>query len=126
MDFKFAYSVTNSGIKSKNLKEHMGSLMNLRGYLCLLTGLLAPAAKGNIAATHIYHNHMPNFWPYFDVDNYDKIKDGEPIRYLYDGQVIQAKKNPPANWPRNPDNNSPLPHDDICNGYGGGRPMSRN
>lgn len=24
-------------------------------------------AEAVIAATHIYHNHMPNFWPYYDT-----------------------------------------------------------
>ncbi|MBA7564331.1 hypothetical protein ES708_05994 [subsurface metagenome] len=32
-----------------------------------------------IAATHIYHNHIPNFWPYYDVNNYGSISVGEEI-----------------------------------------------
>ena len=34
------------------------------------------------------HNHMPNFWPYYDVTQYSATPVGGPIRYTYDGQVI--------------------------------------
>ena len=45
-----------------------------------------------IAAAHVYHNHMPNFQPYYDVSKYESTIFGYPIRYTYDGQVIKKKR----------------------------------
>ena len=53
-------------------------------------------ADGTIAATHIYHNHMPNFWPYYNTADYEKAAVGDPIRYAYDGQVYRIKEKTPA------------------------------
>ena len=61
----------------------------------IAVSLLSKPSYAKIASTHVYHNHMPNFWPYFDVDSYEGLKVGDPIRYTYDGQVILIKKNPP-------------------------------
>ena len=58
----------------------------------------APAA---IPSAHVYHNHMPNFWPFYAVDvgnAYNATAVGAPIRYLYDGDVIKLKQNPPAGY----------------------------
>jgi chitodextrinase len=44
---------------------------------------------------------MPNFWPFYAVDvtaAYEATPVGEPIRYTYDGQVIELKKNPPPGY----------------------------
>jgi hypothetical protein len=60
---------------------------------------------------------MPNFWPYFDLASYGRMPVGSPIRYTYDGQVIQIKKAPPANWPTLPGGN-PMPHDPLLEGGG--------
>ena len=64
----------------------------------VVLGLSASITQADIAATHIYHNHMPNFWPYYDVAQYDSLPVGAPIRYMYDGQVKQLKANPPPNY----------------------------
>lgn len=59
---------------------------------------IAPAA---IPAAHVYHNHMPNFWPFYAVDvgnAYNATAVGAPIRYMYDGQVVNLKNNPPAGY----------------------------
>jgi hypothetical protein len=58
----------------------------------------ASVTQGDIAATHIYHNHMPNFWPFYDVTQYDSLSVGAPIRYMYDGQVKQLKASSPHNY----------------------------
>ncbi len=78
-----------------------------------------PEANALVAATHIYHNHMPNFWPYYDVNTYDSTPVGSPIRYAYDGQVIKIKTNPPSNYPYfNPSTGAVMPHDDFMAYYG--------
>lgn len=41
-----------------------------------------------VAATHLYHMHMPNFWPYFDVTSYENIPNGEFIQYKLDGDIV--------------------------------------
>jgi chitodextrinase len=62
----------------------------------------APAAAQNkIPAAHVYHNHMPNFWPFYAVNvanTYNATAVGTPIRYMYDGQVVNLKTNPPAGY----------------------------
>ncbi len=76
------------------------------------------SAQAEIAATHIYHNHMPNFWPFYDVSEYDAQPVGSPVRYAYDGQVINLKNNPPANYTFYiPDSGAPMPHDDLVSYY---------
>ncbi|WP_432464433.1 PKD domain-containing protein [Agarivorans sp. QJM3NY_33] len=76
------------------------------------------SAHAEIAATHIYHNHMPNFWPYYDVSEYDNLAVGEAVRYAYDGQVINLKQNPPANYSFFiPSSGAPMPHDDLVSYY---------
>ncbi|MWC29229.1 alpha-amylase [Paenibacillus sp. MMS18-CY102] len=80
-------------------------------------GVTAPSAHAEIAASHVYHNHMPNFWPYYDTTGYSSAAVGAPIRYMYDGQVIDLKKNPPANYPYYLPNGSPMPHDDLVSYY---------
>ena len=73
-----------------------------------------PQAHALVAATHVYHNHMPNFWPYYDVNQYANTKVGDPIRYTYDGQVIRIKENPPAGYTYfNPSSGKVMPHDDF-------------
>ncbi|BDU51305.1 fibronectin type III domain-containing protein [Haliovirga abyssi] len=84
--------------------------------LLLLAILLSTLSFGEVAATHIYHNHMPNFWPFYDVETYNSTNVGDPVRYMYDGQVINAKINPPANWFFLPDG-SATPHDDLVAYY---------
>ena len=70
--------------------------------------------EAKIAATHIYHNHMPNFWPYYDVSKYDSLKVGDAIRYTYDGDVFLLKQNPPSNYTYFlPKTGEPMPHDDL-------------
>ena len=75
-------------------------------------------AAGIIAATHIYHNHMPNFWPYYKTSDYEKAAVGDPIRYTYDGQVYMIKQNPPADYPYFlPKTGTPMPHDNLQQYY---------
>lgn len=60
-----------------------------------------PGAPAAIPAAHVYHNHMPNFWPFYAVDvgkTYNATAVGAPIRYAYDGDVIALKNNPPAGY----------------------------
>jgi PKD repeat protein len=70
-------------------------------------------AEAKIAATHIYHNHMPNFWPYYDTSSYASTAVGAPIRYTYDGQAYKLKLSPPANYTYFLANGKPMPHDDY-------------
>jgi hypothetical protein len=80
----------------------------------MTVGLNTPIAWSDIAATHIYHNHMPNFWPYYDVGRYDALPVGASIRYMYDGQVKQLKANPPPGYHFFiPGSGAPMPHDDL-------------
>ena len=63
--------------------------------------LTVPATAAAIPAAHVYHNHMPNFWPFYAVDvlaKYNATATGAPIRYLYDGEVINMKASPPAGY----------------------------
>jgi chitodextrinase len=60
-----------------------------------------PGAPAAIPAAHVYHNHMPNFWPFYAVDvgnAYNATPVGAPIRYAYDGDVIALKNNPPPGY----------------------------
>ncbi len=72
-----------------------------------------PEASATIAATHIYHNHMPNFWPYYDVNTYDSTPVGGPIRYTYDGGALEIKTNPPAGYTFFLPSGAPMPHDNL-------------
>ncbi len=86
--------------------------------LGLAIGVAGAPAHAQIAATHIYHNHMPNFWPYYDVSKYDALAVGAPVRYMYDGQVKQLKASPPAGYSFYiPNTTTPMPHDDLESYY---------
>ncbi|MEI8632617.1 hypothetical protein P4S72_12800 [Vibrio sp. PP-XX7] len=61
---------------------------------------------------------MPNFWPYYDTTQYDSQPMGSAIRYTYDGQVVNLKNNPPANYHYYiPNTAQPMPHDDLVSYY---------
>lgn len=60
---------------------------------------------------------MPNFWAYYDTSKYASTPVGSPIRYTYDGQVIDLKKNPPAAYPYFLPGGAPMPHDDLVDYY---------
>ncbi len=79
--------------------------------------LHAGPTQGQIAAAHVYHNHMPNFWAYYDVSQYASTPVGSPIRYTYDGQVINLKKSPPSNYTYYLPSGAPMPHDDLVTYY---------
>jgi len=79
--------------------------------------LLAGPARAQIAASHVYHNHMPNFWAYYDVSKYASTPVGGAIRYTYDGQVINLKQNPPSNYTYYLPSGAPMPHDDLVTYY---------
>lgn len=69
--------------------------------LCLAAAFALSATAGTIPAAHVYHNHMPNFWPFYAVDvlaKYNATANGAPIRYLYDAEVINMKASPPAGY----------------------------
>ena len=94
--------------------------MKKRTFFAALTVFLSifnTHGDSNIAATHIYHNHMPNFWPYFDAATYNSIPDGQMVRYTYDGQVINLKNSPPASYDYYLPNGNPMPHDDLVSYY---------
>lgn len=55
--------------------------------LACVTALVDQPAQAEIAAAHVYHNHMPNFWPYYDVTQYNATPVGGPIRYTYDAKT---------------------------------------
>lgn len=67
----------------------------------LVASMLPAAHAGPIPAAHVYHNHMPNFWPFYAVDpaaKYDATPVGAPVRYMADGEVINLKNNPPSGY----------------------------
>lgn len=89
----------------------------------IATALSGVAQAGNIPAAHVYHNHMPNFWPFYGVDvlgTYNATAVGGPIRYTYDGQVINLKNSPPAGYsyflPASL-GGTIMPHDDLVSYY---------
>lgn len=95
--------------------------------LCLATAfasaLPSAATAAPIPAAHVYHNHMPNFWPFYAVDvlaKYNATANGAPIRYLYDGEVINLKNSPPAGYsyflPPSMGGGI-MPHDDLVSYY---------
>ncbi|WP_035055792.1 carbohydrate-binding module family 20 domain-containing protein [Andreprevotia chitinilytica] len=81
------------------------------------------AAAGTIPAAHVYHNHMPNFWPFYGVDvnaTYNATAIGAPIRYTYDGQVINLKTSPPTGYTYYLPSvlgGAIMPHDDLVSYY---------
>lgn len=88
---------------------------------CLLAASTAQAAP--IPAAHVYHNHMPNFWPFYGVDvlaTYNGTAVGQPIRHHYDGQTIQLKKSPPPGYSYflpAAQGGGIMPHDDLVSYY---------
>ena len=60
--------------------------------LSIVVSTHTTAAYAEISASHVYHNHMPNFWAYYDTSKYASTPVGSPIRYTYDGQVIELKR----------------------------------
>ncbi|QUL56793.1 fibronectin type III domain-containing protein [Paenibacillus tritici] len=99
--------------KSTSLRKITALLL---GGLLSIPAVLSPVSA-DIAATHVYHNHMPNFWAYYDLNTYNSTPVGSPIRYTYDGEVIQLKQNPPSGYPYYLPNGSPMPHDDLVSYY---------
>lgn len=91
----------------------------------LVTGyiVLSQSVLSAIPAAHVYHNHMPNFWPFYAVnpaDQYNATPVGGPIRYTYDAQVIELKKNPPAGYTYYLPSSlggGIMPHDDLVTYY---------
>ncbi len=84
------------------------------GLAMALPGLaLTQDAEAVVAATHIYHNHMPNFWPYYDTSTYKSAAVGSPIRYTYDGGALEIKTNPPAGYKYLLPTGAPMPHDNL-------------
>ncbi|MGZ3182904.1 MAG: carbohydrate binding domain-containing protein [Telluria sp.] len=85
--------------------------------------LHAPSQAGPIPAAHVYHNHMPNFWPFYAVDvmaKYNATAVGAPVRYTYDGEVINLKNSPPSGYsyylPASAGGGI-MPHDDLVSYY---------
>lgn len=85
--------------------------------LLIATLVIPTSVSAEIAASHVYHNHMPNFWPYYDTSKYSSTPIGGEIRYMYDGQVIDLKNNPPSNYTYYLPNGSVMPHDDLVSYY---------
>ena len=95
--------------------------------LCLAaafaSAVAASSTAGTIPAAHVYHNHMPNFWPFYGVDvmaKYNATAVGAPIRYLYDGEVINLKNNPPSGYSYYQPaamGGGIMPHDDLVSYY---------
>jgi len=60
--------------------------LRLKPLAAFLAALFAAshAGAGTIPAAHVYHNHMPNFWPFYAVDplaKYNATAIGAPVRY---------------------------------------------
>ena len=94
--------------------------------LCVasLVASMTPAAHaGPIPAAHVYHNHMPNFWPFYAVDpvaKYDATAVGAPVRYTADGEVINLKNSPPSGYRYYLPaalGGGIMPHDDLVSYY---------
>jgi chitodextrinase len=89
----------------------------------LVASMLPAAHAGPIPAAHVYHNHMPNFWPFYAVDvgaKYDATPVGAPVRYTYDGDVINLKNNPPSGYRYYLPaalGGGIMPHDDLVSYY---------
>ena len=111
--FKFGDKMQRSKTSSKFKRTFVSASVAMA--IASTMGIFAiPQAHALVAATHVYHNHMPNFWPYYDVNQYANTKVGDPIRYTYDGQVIRIKENPPAGYTYfNPSSGKVMPHDDF-------------
>ena len=110
-------SIKKARVNSR-LSARLSTLLIALLVVMILTILITSLARAQVAATHIYHNHMPNFWPYYDVSKYSELAIGAPIRYAYDGQVINLKENPPANYSFFiPGSGAPMPHDDLVSYY---------
>jgi len=93
----------------------------LMAAIMALSPVLTQAAS--IPAAHVYHNHMPNFWPFYGVDvgaTYNSTAVGSPVRYTYDGQVINLKNSPPAGYTYylpSALGGGIMPHDDLVSYY---------
>ncbi len=85
--------------------------------IAMVSGAMAAPADATIAATHIYHNHMPNFWPYYDTSSYATTPVGGEIRYAYDGQARKIKLAPPENYTYFLPSGAPMPHDALDTYY---------
>jgi len=99
--------------------------LRLKPLAAFLAALFAAsqAGAGTIPAAHVYHNHMPNFWPFYAVDplaKYNATAIGAPVRYTYDADVIKLKNNPPAGYsyylPASL-GGAIMPHDDLVAYY---------
>lgn len=97
-----------------DLKRKLGAFLLV---LSIIISTQNTAAYAEISASHVYHNHMPNFWAYYDTSKYASASVGSPIRYTYDGQVIDLKNNPPAGYPYFLPGGMPMPHDDLVAYY---------
>lgn len=112
-----------SSLNSNRLQHFKKKI--LPGLLAALPLCLQPslAQAGVIPAAHVYHNHMPNFWPFYGVDvaaTYNATAVGQPVRYMYDGQVINLKKTPPAGYSYYlpaAQGGAIMPHDDLVAYY---------
>ncbi|MGN1393253.1 MAG: PKD domain-containing protein [Succinivibrionaceae bacterium] len=98
--------------------NNLAALMSIAVAVPFVVG--STDSEALIAATHIYHNHMPNFWPYYDTSTYASTPVGGPVRYAYDGQALNLKLNPPANYKYylNGGTGAIMPHDDFVTYYG--------
>ncbi|MGC3996130.1 MAG: fibronectin type III domain-containing protein [Anaeromyxobacter sp.] len=92
---------------------------------CALGG--AQVAQGaDIPAAHVYHNHMPNFWPYYATSDaavlakYNALSTGASISYTSDGDVIALKLSPPSGYTYylpSTVGSGAMPHDDLVSYY---------
>lgn len=106
-----------------HLRKKPLALCLAAAFAVALPGALGGAFAATIPAAHVYHNHMPNFWPFYGVDvmaTYNATANGAPVRYMYDGQVINMKNNPPPGYsyymPASL-GGAIMPHDDLVTFY---------
>jgi len=75
-----------------------------------------------IPESHLYHNHMPNFWPFYAIPSqmaskYNSTAVGSPVRYTSDGDVIALKNSPPSGYTYYNPGGAIMPHDDLVSYY---------
>jgi chitodextrinase len=117
LDFEQTFALEGGSIFVKSLSKFILFIL-----LTVSLGVFGSDSSSNkvfaeISASHVYHNHMPNFWPYYNTSQYSSTATGAPIRYMYDGQVIDLKNNAPSLYPYYLPTGAIMPHDDLVSYY---------
>ena len=109
-------------VRKKARCRHTGvGLLSLAMGVVGLSGLPA-SGQALIPESHLYHNHMPNFWPFYAMPSqmaskYNSTAVGAPVRYTSDGDVIALKNSPPSGYTYINPGGAIMPHDDLVSYY---------